>query len=114
MLTVQEAADLLRIHKRTMYDLAAPNGPIPCYRMGRTVRFDQSDIEQYQQSCRYTSTRQQLAGAARLTASSPDEESGLQSYFRKAGLEIKPKPTSKKKHIDSSRLQLVTNPGAQP
>lgn len=114
MLNVQDAAEMLGIHKRTMYDLAAPNGPIPCYRFGLTVRFELSDIQNYQQSCRYTSTREQIVGASRLTASSPDAESGLQSFFRKAGLAVKPNPTNRRKRPDSSRLQLVTPPGEQP
>lgn len=48
-----------------------------------------------------------------LSVSSPDGESGLRSYFRKAGLVPKPKPSSKKKPIDSSRLHLVMSKAGQ-
>lgn len=106
-ITVQAAADMLGINKRTMYDLAAPAGPIPCYRIGRAVRFEKSDIENYKKSCRYTSIKQPIVGVTRLTASSPDGESELQSLFRKAGLVHKPKRSTRKKPSDSSRLQLV-------
>lgn len=107
MLTVKQAAEVLGVSLRTMYDLAAPNGPIPCYRIGRTVRYEQSDLENYKTTCRCTSTKTSPAGVSRLTASSPEGESGLQSYFRKAGLVPKLKPTTRKKRTDSSHLQLV-------
>lgn len=30
-----DAAELLSISERTLFDLTAPNGPIPCIRLGR-------------------------------------------------------------------------------
>lgn len=114
MLTAEEAAKLLGISKRTIYELAAPAGPIPCYRMGRTVRFERTDLDEYAKSCRYTSTKTSHVGVLNLTASSPEGESGLLKLFRKAGLDPKRKPTSKKKRRDFSHLQLVAKPsGAQ-
>lgn len=107
MITVKEAARELGISARSMYDLAAPAGPIPCCRFGRTVRFEQSDIDSYKQSCRYTTTKNQDAGASRLIASSTENDSALQSFFRKAGLKPKLKPTTKKKRTDSTPLRLV-------
>lgn len=110
MIKVKEAAKQLNISPRAMYDLAAPEGPIPCHRVGRTgrtVRFEQSDIDSYKQSCRYTTTKNQDAGASRLIASSTENDSALQSFFRKAGLKPKLKPTTKKKRTDSTPLRLV-------
>lgn len=45
--SAKEAADMLGISPRAVYDLAAPAGPIPCLRFGRAVRFDRKDIETY-------------------------------------------------------------------
>ena len=48
MLTAAEVAEILAIDRRTVYDLAAPRGPIPCYRMGlRCVRFEREDVDAY-------------------------------------------------------------------
>ena len=48
MLTAAEVAEILAIDRRTVYDLAAPLGPIPCYRMGRRcIRFERTDIDVY-------------------------------------------------------------------
>lgn len=113
LITAEEAARELGISKRTMYELAAPGGPIPCCRIGRAVRFDPSDIENYTKSCRSTPTKPPVVGVSRLIASSPDGESGLRSYFRKAGHALKPKNSTKKKLADSTRLQLVANPTGQ-
>lgn len=113
LITVEAAAKELGISKRMMYELAAPHGPIPCCRIGRAVRFDPSDIENYTKSCRSTPTRPPVAGVSRLTVSSPDGESGLRSYFRKAGHVLKPKNSTKKKRADSTPLKLVVKPIGQ-
>ncbi len=106
MLTAQEAAKLLGVSKRMMYDLAAPHGPVPCTRYStKYVRFKQEDIKDYEKSCQYTSTKPQIVGVSHLTASSPAGESGLQNFFRKAGLEPKRKPMIKKKQQDFLRKQ---------
>ena len=48
LLSPAEVAEILAIARRTVYDLAAPLGPIPCYRMGRRcIRFERSDIDAY-------------------------------------------------------------------
>jgi predicted DNA-binding transcriptional regulator AlpA len=53
LITVQAAAAMLGISKRFMYDLAAPNGPVPCYRLStRATRFDPADIQAYAEACR--------------------------------------------------------------
>ena len=43
-MTADEAAKLLGVSSRKVYALAAPAGPIPCHRIGRTVRFQLSDV----------------------------------------------------------------------
>jgi excisionase family DNA binding protein len=93
MLSVQEAADLLGINKRTMYSLAAPQGPIPCYRIGRSVRFERVDIDAYKEAQRCEPARpitvRTPLPVVRLKASSPTGETELQKLFREAGLKPK-------------------------
>lgn len=53
MLTAAEVAEMLAIDRRTVYDLAAPLGPIPCYRIGpRCIRFERNDIDVYKEHTR--------------------------------------------------------------
>jgi excisionase family DNA binding protein len=51
-LTAREAAALLGISVRAVYDLAAPAGPVPCLRFGRAVRFEHKDIKSYRDGLR--------------------------------------------------------------
>lgn len=46
LLTLQDVAGLLRIHERTIRRLVAARR-MPCVRLGRTLRFDPSDIERW-------------------------------------------------------------------
>lgn len=46
LLTVREAADLLRISERTLWTLTQ-QGSIPSVRVGRSVRYDQSDLAEW-------------------------------------------------------------------
>jgi len=55
------AALILGVSKRQIYDLAAPHGPIPCYRMGKRIVFDAADLQEYKQSCRHTETKLAVA-----------------------------------------------------
>lgn len=52
-MNVREAAKLLGVSVGTVYSLAAPRGPIQCFRpvAGRIV-FDEADILAYRESCR--------------------------------------------------------------
>lgn len=52
MLTTKEAAALLGVPPSTMYSLAAPRGPVPCYRIGTAIRFKQADLDAYLESRR--------------------------------------------------------------
>src|SRR3990167_1040434 len=107
MLSVKQAAEKLGVSGSTVYHLAAPNGPIPCNRIGRAVRFMESDLQEYLQSCRFTSTKQSSAGVSNLTASSPGASTGLLDSFRKAGAKPKHKPTTSAKLQGSTTLRLV-------
>lgn len=46
LLTAEEVADFLQVPKSWVYE-AAREGRIPHIRLGRYVRFDQADIEQW-------------------------------------------------------------------
>src|SRR3546814_5392632 len=50
----RDAAAFLGVSLRQVYDLAAPHGPIPCYRTGRRITFDRADLVEYRQKCRST------------------------------------------------------------
>ena len=43
-MNAKEAAAILGVSPRAVYALAAPQGPIPCYRIGRTIVFDEADV----------------------------------------------------------------------
>jgi predicted DNA-binding transcriptional regulator AlpA len=53
ILTAAEVASLLRISKRHVFELAQPRtrsgdireNPLPCVRLGKSVRFRRSDVE---------------------------------------------------------------------
>lgn len=109
MLTATEVADRLKLHKRTVYQLAAPAGPIPSYRIGRSVRFLETDIEEFEQSCRSTTIRSAVAIALNSRALSTENESGLRSYFQQIG--IKPGQTSStgKKAAASTQSRKASN-----
>jgi excisionase family DNA binding protein len=91
MLTVEEAAALLGVAPRTMYSLAAPAGPLPSYRIGRSLRFEQTDVVEYKEQCRCVPAQRVRAPPLRtftIRASSIDG-SELRETFRKLG--VKPK-----------------------
>lgn len=80
---------MLGVSIRTVYDLAAPGGPIPCYRIGRTLSFARNDIEAYLQSCRHEPVPKPVLklGRApeRLKVSDPLGESDLVKLFKSRG-----------------------------
>lgn len=92
LLTPADLAQRLRISSSKARQLAAPGGPIPCARIGRLIRFNEEDIQEYEQQCRSTTIKAAVDIALNSTASLKVEESGLQSYFQKLG--IKPRRTS--------------------
>ena len=46
LLTVREAADLLRVSDRTLWTLTNEGG-IPAVKVGRSVRYDQADLAKW-------------------------------------------------------------------
>jgi excisionase family DNA binding protein len=49
LVTKQDAARLLSVSERTLFDLLVPRGPIPCFRIpgGRTLRIRVQDLERW-------------------------------------------------------------------
>lgn len=96
LMRVKEAAAVLGVSIRTVYELAAPGGPIPCYRIGRTLSFARADLEAHLQSCRHEPVPKPVATLGqttrRLKASDPLGESDLVKLFRSHGITPKTKP----------------------
>jgi len=98
MMTALEAADILGVALRTMYDLAAPIGPIPCYRMGRRcIRFDEKDLREYLQSCRHTTIAPAITGDIRTTRVLKVSDPAYLNSFQKRGLGNRQKLSAKPK-----------------
>jgi len=54
LLTVNEIADLLHIAPMTVYAMkAAKRLPFPYIKLGRSIRFDQTDVEAYLQQSKH-------------------------------------------------------------
>lgn len=47
LLTAREAAKSLAISTRSLWSLTQPRGPLPCVRIGRSVRYDFRDLEKW-------------------------------------------------------------------
>lgn len=109
MLSVPEAARELGVSPRTVYDLAAPGGPIPCHRVGRRILFAPEDLAEYLQSCRYTETKRAVASCLSSTVSLKGSGSALEKLFQSRGVKPKLTPTTAKSRPDSTRLQLVSS-----
>ncbi|WP_424460547.1 helix-turn-helix domain-containing protein [Ottowia sp.] len=86
-----QAARLLGVSRRKMYALAAPSGPVPCYRIGGRVVFEEDDILDYKASCRSIAARKTVASSLSSTVTLKAGESALRKSFLALG--IKPKPT---------------------
>ena len=43
----RDAATALGISSRTLWGLTSPRGPIPCVRLGRSVRYSVAALERY-------------------------------------------------------------------
>lgn len=51
LLTVSEVSNYLQIKQKTIY-AKAEAGEIPCYRIGRLIRFSKNEIDEWLESCR--------------------------------------------------------------
>ena len=103
LLTARQVAEQLAVSQRFVYDLAA-RGELPVVRLGGAVRFEPQDVEAYRTSCRSTGTRQSAAGVSIIKVRSPDGESELASYFRKAGIARQPRLSTRPKSGASMKL----------
>lgn len=91
LLKAKDAAKVLGVSMTHIYSLAAPKGPIPCYRIGRSVNFDMRDLTAYLESCRCDplpklDLKVSLRSSPRIKVTDPAGESELEKYFRKMGL----------------------------
>jgi excisionase family DNA binding protein len=89
MISAKEASALLGVAPRTMYSLAAPAGPLPCYRVGRAVRFEEADVMQYKAKCLCAPAPRTSALPLRSVAISKAVGSDLRRSFLALG--IKPR-----------------------
>ncbi|AZY50122.1 helix-turn-helix domain-containing protein [Bordetella avium] len=103
ILTPADVAVRLRISPNTARRLAAPGGPIPCYRVGRQIRFQSSDVEEYENSCRSTSIKAAVDIALSSTALSPAGASGLRNFFQKHGVKLRQTHSTGRKAAASTR-----------
>lgn len=106
---IKAAAALLGVSARKVYDLAAPDGPIPCYRIGRRITFNRQDILDYQESCRFTATKREVASSLNSTAVSMARGSGLEKLFQKHGIKPRLTPTTGKKARSSTPSRPASN-----
>lgn len=90
-----DAAEILGVSARQVYDLAAPAGPIPCYRIGGRVVFERAEVEAYLQSCRCVAAPKRETVRLTSTRIPGRGESALEKIFREAGIKRKPKPSRK-------------------
>ena len=92
MLNVSEAAAFLGIPKRTLYDLR-----LPCYAYSaRCTRWKRIDLEEYRESCRFTTTKDKTAGGLCSAVALTARVTSLRSSFLKAGAAPKLKPLTGK------------------
>lgn len=109
MLTAAEAGARLGISARKVYELA-DTGELPHYRIGRAVRFAESDVLEYRTSCRSAATKKTVVGALSLTAASLAKgESALESAFRHLGVALKPTRSTAKNRRGSTLLPAEPN-----
>lgn len=47
LLTPREAARTVAVCERSLWSMTAPRGPIPCVRIGRSVRYALDDLRQF-------------------------------------------------------------------
>ena len=106
MMNAAQTADVLGISARLVYAQAAPFGPIPCYRIGARVSFDESEIQEYKKSCQCIETKRQVASSLSSTVTLTARGSGLESVFQRLGIKPKLTPSTAK---NQRRLGLTPN-----
>ena len=107
MIDAKQAATLLGVAPRTVLELAAPRGPLPCYRIGRAVRFKPEDVEGYRESCRLNSTAGTSVGGGISTTRTQVKDTDLASYFRQVGVNPRRSNSTETKRQERLSLSLV-------
>lgn len=108
MLTARAAAARLGISSSALRALVR-KGRLPVVVLGpRMHRFRPEDLDRLVTTCLRTSIVDFDVGVTSSAASSTGVSSVLRDCFRKAGVEIKPRPTPAKQTPDSSPVRLVS------
>jgi predicted DNA-binding transcriptional regulator AlpA len=85
LINAKAAAAMLGVSAHLMYDLAAPKGPVRCYRMGiNSIRFHPADVEAYAKSCICEATREPWHGLQFFNDGYPNEAE-IRRRFAEAG-----------------------------
>jgi len=97
LIRVKDAAKILGISAGQLYSLAAPSGPIPCYRIGRIIRFSERDLAHYLAGRRCEplpsiNLKISTQPTPKVKPSDPNGESGLEKLFKKMGVAPKKTP----------------------
>ena len=96
-LTAPDAAKYLGLPLRTFYYFVQ-QGRIPRIIYGpRVTRYEQSDLDAFKKSCRSDSTKRISAGVSSSIESSETKGLDVLASFRRAGVRIKPTPTTGRK-----------------
>ncbi len=90
-MNAKQVAVILGMSSRAVYALAAPYGPIPCYRIGRRIVFNEADVVAFKESHRVTQVKVEtrIPGpmpTIRLKASDPNPHANLEKAFLKLGI----------------------------
>lgn len=113
LITAEAAAKILGVSRGTLYDLAAPKGPIPCVRFGRRcIRFNQEDVEAHVRKSLHILIKVKIGGGTTSIKSSTASVSAKPNCFQKLGVATNPKPSSKPKTPGSLPLRLVSRKSA--
>ncbi|WP_425495196.1 hypothetical protein [Pandoraea horticolens] len=86
-----------------IYALAAPAGPLSCFRIGRRVLFSERDVMEFLNECRCTKIEKKVVSCLSSTVVYPAIESALERSFRKLGVEPKLKNSTSKNAPGSTR-----------
>lgn len=55
-LSARDAAKFLAVCEKTLWSYSAPRGPIPCIKVGRSVRYDVDDLRAFMDSRKLSAT----------------------------------------------------------
>lgn len=58
LLTSEKASEYLAISERKLWGLTAPRGPLPCVKLGRSIRYKLKDLDAYINAQRVTAVAQ--------------------------------------------------------